>query len=39
MHAKPHYLTFIGSAKNVDLWSAWIVTRQRKEKVLEVSSL
>lgn len=36
MHVKQHCLTFIGFAKNVDLWFAWIVTRPKRGRVLEV---
>lgn len=37
MPVKPPCLTSTGSARNVDLWSVWIVTKRRNGKVLEVS--
>ncbi len=36
-HVKPHCLTFTGSAKNVDLWCVWTVTRPRRGKAPKVS--
>lgn len=36
-HVKPHCLTFIGSAKNVDLWCVWTVTRPRRGRAPKVS--
>lgn len=36
-HVKPHCLTFTGSAKNVDLWCVWTVTKPRRGRAPKVS--